>query len=187
MAQNFLHVALGAQSLFWVFIQDLKDEILRLGGDLDFFWKLDFSFLDEFEHQRLRLIVEGGKAVHHLVDQDSQRPPISSFIVASSLKHLGREVFGCPAKGLGDLAIPDYLCHAEVSQAHVAVIVHEHVFQFEVSVYEIFGVQVAEAEGDLHGIEFGLFFGESFGVGKMLEELSSSWVIHGLRMNCMMK
>jgi len=112
--------------------------------------------------------------VHHLVDEDSQRPPIGSFIVSSSLKHLGGEVLRRPAKGLGDLAIADYLGHAEVGQAHVAVIVHEHVFQLEVAVDEVFGVQVAEAEGDLHGIEFGLFFGEPLGVGKMLEQFSSS-------------
>jgi hypothetical protein len=39
----------------------------------------------------------------------------------------------------------------------------------------------------LHGIEFGLFFGEPLGVGKMLEQFSSSWVMHVVRMNCMMK
>jgi hypothetical protein len=112
--------------------------------------------------------------VHHLVDEDSQRPPISSFVVSSTFKHLGGEVLRRPAKGFGDLAVPDYLRHAEVGQAHVAVIVHEHVFQLEVAINEIFGVQVAQAQGDLHGIEFGLFFGESLGVGEMLEQFSSS-------------
>lgn len=37
MAEDLLDVALCAQTLFWVFVEDLEDEVLSLWGKLDLF------------------------------------------------------------------------------------------------------------------------------------------------------
>jgi hypothetical protein len=68
--------------------------------------------------------------MHHLVDQDAQRPPICSFIVSFTLQYLWGQVFGCSAKGFSNLSVPYDLCHAKISQTNVTVIIHENVFQF---------------------------------------------------------
>lgn len=37
MAEDFLDVALRAESLLWVFVEDLEDEVLSLGGKFHLF------------------------------------------------------------------------------------------------------------------------------------------------------
>lgn len=72
MPQDLLDVSLCAQTLLGVLVQDFQDEILSLGGDFDLLRKLDLAFLDELEHETLRLVVEGRQTVHHLIDEDTQ-------------------------------------------------------------------------------------------------------------------
>ena len=48
------------------------------------------------------LVPEGGLPDQHLVDQDPQRPPVDGHAVALVSDHLGSQVLGGPAEGVGD-------------------------------------------------------------------------------------
>lgn len=124
VAEDVFDVTLSSESLFGILVEDPEEEVLSFGGDLDLFRELDLSLLDEFEHETLRLVVEGRQTVHHLESQDAQRPPVRSLVVSSTFQHLRRQVLGSSAEGLGRLAVPHDFGHAEVGEADVAVVVH---------------------------------------------------------------
>jgi hypothetical protein len=53
--------------------------------------------------------------MHHFVGEDAQRPPISAFIIPSSLEHLGSKILRCPTEGFGSLAVSNDLGHSKIS------------------------------------------------------------------------
>ena len=111
--------------------------------------------------------------MHHFVSEDTQRPPVSAFIISTSFQHFRGQILGSTTKGFSSLTVSDDLCHSEVCQVYVSIIVHQNILEFEVSIDEVLGVEVSESQSYLHGIELGLFFWELFLVGEVLEEFSS--------------
>eukprot|EP00449_Zooxanthella_nutricula_P034460 CAMPEP_0198619050 /NCGR_PEP_ID=MMETSP1462-20131121/161196_1 /TAXON_ID=1333877 /ORGANISM="Brandtodinium nutriculum, Strain RCC3387" /LENGTH=725 /DNA_ID=CAMNT_0044350849 /DNA_START=50 /DNA_END=2225 /DNA_ORIENTATION=+ len=75
--------------------------------------------------------VEGRPAGHHDEEQDAERPPIHRAVVADLLSVSVAQ---------------DHLGEAQVGEDGVAVLVQEHVFQFQIPVDDLARVQVLEAE-----------------------------------------
>ena len=129
MGKDFLDIAMSAQALLWIFVEDLEDEILCFWGGLDLFWELNFAFFDELKHLGLGFaVVKRRKAVHHFVGQNAQRPPIGCLVVSLAFKHLRSEILCSSTKSPCDFSISYDLGHSEVSEADIAVIIHKHIF-----------------------------------------------------------
>lgn len=89
MRKDLLDVAMSTQALFWVFVEDLDDEILCFWRGFYFFWEFDLTFFDELEHVGLGFaVVKRRQAVHHFVSQNAQRPPVSCLVISLTFKHL---------------------------------------------------------------------------------------------------
>jgi len=68
--------------------------------------------------------------MHHLVGEDTQRPPISHLVIATSSQHLRSKVLRGSAESLSDLAVSNYLGHSEISQTRISIVVHKKVLKF---------------------------------------------------------
>ena len=75
---------------------------------------------------------EGRETGGHFVDEDSQSPPVHGLIVAPRKKHLGRQVLGGAAQGVGATGEP--FGEPEIRDLDVAVESEE----------DVFGLQIAE-------------------------------------------
>ena len=102
--------------------------------------EVDGLFLDQLEHLVVvRLAsVEGWEAHDHFVSQDSQRPPIDREGVTAFDQYFWRQVVGRATERVSLLVALEYLGQAEVSQAHVPIIIHDDVLWFQVSVDDVF-------------------------------------------------
>lgn len=81
------------------------------------------------------LVVEGREAVDHLVEENTEGPPVNGFVVAVSGENLGREVLGCAAEGVGLFVLFHVeLTQAEIAQGNVTVVVEENVLRLQVTV-----------------------------------------------------
>jgi len=120
----------------------LRDEVFGIGGHLDavlgFLGPPDRRMLDQVVHLVLIGVVEGRDPDNHLVDQDSEGPPIKSFVVSRADDHFRGEVLGRTAEGVRLLPVLLHdLCQPEVSQHDVAVVVEQDVFRLQVTVYNV--------------------------------------------------
>jgi len=120
------------------------------------------------------VVIKWGTSIYHLVNQNSQTPPVDFFFVFS-YEDFGCEVFGGSAESVcGDRGFGE----AEVGEFHVAVFVDLDVFGFEVTVDDVVGVEVLQREDDFRGVEFYAVFGEAPLLFQMEEKLSSRDVLH---------
>lgn len=70
----------------------------------------------------LVLVVEGWDTDNHLVDQDSEGPPVKSMIVAGTYDHFWREVLGGSTERVRLFCVvTNDLCQTEVGKLHVAI------------------------------------------------------------------
>ena len=76
--------------------------------------------------------------MHHLVDKDTKRPPICSFIVSFSFENFRGKVLRSSTECFSDLAISNNLSHSKISEANVTMIIHKHVFEFKITIDEVF-------------------------------------------------
>ena len=69
-----------AESLFLVFDEEVADEVLGFFGNADLMFllggPLDFPVLDHVVHLVLVGVVEGGYPHNHLVNKNSEGPPV---------------------------------------------------------------------------------------------------------------
>ena len=93
------------------------------------------------------VVIERVDSSDHLVGEDSERPPVDGLTVAFVEKHLGRQVLGGPAQGIGArLAV---LGEAEVCQFEVPLRVNQDVLWLKVTVDNVQRVQVLEHQRHL--------------------------------------
>ena len=159
MLHDLVGPVLGAESLLGVFLEQSVEERGELLPDgLGHFEGALADFEKEFVSV---LVVEGGDADDHLVDDAAEGPPVHLLPVALFLDDLRGEVLGGAADGLGEL-VPHELGEAEVRELEIAVLADEDVLGLEVAVDDAVGVEVLECEEDLGGEETSLVLGESF-------------------------
>lgn len=118
------------------------------------------------------LIVEGVDTRMHLVDENTEGPPVNSFAVTLVKDNLGSNVFRSPANSEGP-AFSEELGKAKVSKLEVAVVADEEIFWFEVPENDVLGVEIFEAGGDDGPVEAGLVGGEGLDVAEVGEEFAA--------------
>jgi len=96
--------------------------------------------------------------MHHFISEDTERPPISSFIISSTLKNFRSKILWRSAEGFGSLSISYNFSHSEICETDITILIHEDILKFEISIDEVLGVKISQPKCNLHDIEFGLFF-----------------------------
>jgi hypothetical protein len=125
-----------AQALRRLMLQEIADDGFGLRGEVR--GELVAAADDLVVHFELVLVVEGGVAGHHLVDQNAHRPPIHALAVALTRHDFGAEVLGGPAQR--PRLVGDLLGESEVGDLDVALRVEEQILGLEVSVDGVFAV-----------------------------------------------
>ena len=189
---DVLGSALGAQALGWVGRQQAADEIFGVFGDLGFFGEFEMAILDLGERFPLTAAMEGGLPVEHLVDENTQRPPIDSATMAGPVDHFGGQVIFSADEGIGHEAGLNRgrgvgvdrdaarLTQVKVSEHDVPAPVEQDVLGFEIAIDEVFGMQIFKGQQHLGGIKFGHDLRQSL-FGLLLqcsEEFAPGTILH---------
>jgi len=90
----------------------------------------EVSLFDVEEHTVPILVIERGYSSEHLVDQDSEGPPVNRVIMPSSKQHFWRNVLRSPTESVRLLGL---LRETEVRQHDVALMVKQDVLRLQVS------------------------------------------------------
>lgn len=118
-----------------------------------FIWEDDARLADFEEQKAALLVVEGCDTNEHLVDEDAERPPVNREVVTLLCYHLGGEVLGSAAESACQVAISHGLCEAVIDDLKISRLVDQDVFKLEVSVHNALGMEIADGEADLEGVE----------------------------------
>ena len=118
-------------------------------------------------------MVEGWKAHHHLVDQDSDGPPICRSIVTLISNDLRCQVLWGPTERLCHGVLCNLLCKSKICKQKIAVFVNKNVFRLNVSVNNVLRVKMSYSKNYLDSIKFSSLFRESFFFWKKCVEFSS--------------
>lgn len=97
------------------------------------------------------IIDEGGVSGVHLIDKDAERPPINWLRVTLIEQDLGRNVLRRSTNGVRSLF--DDLSKAKIDEFKVTVLVDHNIFRFQITVYNILGVEVLKNSGNLGTVE----------------------------------
>ena len=91
--------------------------------------------------------------------------------MSGSLDHFRRNIFWSPAKAIWVFQATRVgnLGDSEIGEFDITVCVEENVFRFEISVYDIAIVEVAEGKRDLSSIKFGFILAKVSDLRKMLK------------------
>ena len=112
-------------------------------------WEHDAASSDQNTKLVMTFVEEGWSASGHLIQQDSESPPIDAKAVSSHIENFRGEVLSSAAERVGLVAWLKELCKSKISQTDVAVVVHKDVFRFQISVHDISRVKVAHGGDDL--------------------------------------
>ena len=121
-----------------LFIKQLFYQIL--GCSIYVSWPLNFLSQNLLGNEERILIKERRISYKHLIDKDTQRPPVHALVMASALNYLRGKVLLCAAQGGASLS--DLLGETKVNDDHMTFFVQENVFRLEVSVDNIERVKV---------------------------------------------
>ena len=123
----------------------------RLGVLVKSLGEQNFSLEDLLIDGHWVLVIEGVNSGDHLIEKDSEGPPVDSLSVTLVKQDLRGEVLWGSAESVGSSF--DYFCKSEISKLEVAIWGDEKVLRLEVSVNCILGVEVLEHHGNLGGVE----------------------------------
>ena len=118
----------------------MLDQTLELG--IETVWVLWLGVDDLLIDVHGVIIKEWGVTGVHLVNQDSEGPPIDWLRVSLVEENLGRNVFWGSANGVSSLL--DDLGKTVINQLQVAIVANHNVLWLQVSVDDIFTVEVLE-------------------------------------------
>lgn len=136
--------------------------------------------LDQVVHLVLVLVVKGRDSYDHLVNKNSQCPPVQRVVMSRPDNHLWCQVLRGTAKRIRILLVIDVenFCEPEVGQHNVAVLVQQDVLRLEISVNNFGVVEVAKGKSNLCCVKLSLVFGEALLLRKVFEELSALDKVH---------
>jgi len=97
------------------------------------------------------IVDEGGMSSVHLIDKDAKGPPINRLRVTLIEQDLRCDVLWCSTDRVRSLF--DDLSKTKVDEFEVTVLVDHDIFRFQITVYNILGVEVLKNSGNLGTVE----------------------------------
>jgi hypothetical protein len=88
----------------------------------------------------------------HLVNEDSEGPPINGFSMSLIEDDLGSDVLGCTTDSECSALVED-LGEAKIGKFEIAVIANEQIFRFEIPEDDVFAMQILKARCNRGSIE----------------------------------
>lgn len=146
--------AVGTETLLRVTVEQLGQKVLGgrryhvVAGEVE-------GFRENLAVHLVRvLVVEGRQSRKHLVQKDSERPPIHRLVVALSHKQLGRQVLGSTTEGVGAVFVLHVqLAETEIAQGDVALVVEQNVLGLQITVDDVEAVETLESAQKLGRVE----------------------------------
>lgn len=125
------------------------------------------------------LIIVRRKSLKHFVQKSAQSPPVDLLAVATRKEDLGSKILGRTTEGEGDVVVGHSLFdEAKVCEMDMAEDVEHKVLWFEITIDDAVLVEVLDRQEHLGSVEAGLIFVKLIDVGHVVEELSTSEVVH---------
>lgn len=125
------------------------DEALRFLVEVS--GELDLPLKDLLVDGHGVLVIEGIDASQHFVCENPKAPPVDGLSVALVHEHLRSQILRSSAEGVRPPV--SVFSEAEVGEPEVADVVDEQVFRLQVSVNNVFRVQVFKHEYNLSSIK----------------------------------
>ena len=139
----------------------------------------NWGMLNQVVHLMLVWVVEWGNSNQHLINQDAQCPPIKGSIMSWPNNHLWRQVLRRPTERVWLFCFWFYnLGQTKVSKHDVAILIEQDILRLQVSVEDVWLVQVAKSQCNLSSIELSLLFTESLFFWQVFEEFASLNEVH---------
>ena len=162
-----------------VLVQHLAQQIHRLPGYVPGELQLGLAH-NVLVHPHPVLVVVRRQPSEHLVQQRAQLVEVEAVPMALLPQHFGRHVFRRAAKRLREVVGAEvHLREAEISEAEVAVGIHEHVLWFQVSVDHVLAMQVLQGQEYLCETDLRLGFRQlAVELRDVVEELAARAEVH---------
>ena len=206
MSQNFLDSTTGAETIGWVFLEQLlnqsestvsdrkyegravgtyaSNEVFALvrHGDVvtGLVREVHGLLLDQLVHLGVggTTSVEGREAHNHFIGKNTQGPPVDGEAVAALNQNLRRQVVRGTTEREGLSVALEDLGQTEICEADVTIFVHQDVLGLQITVDDVFLVQVTEGHCDLNGVEAGSIFIEAGDIAQVHEQLTATHEPH---------
>jgi len=149
-----------------------------LGVLVKILWEVDLAGKNLLVDSHRLVIAERWLSDNHLINKDSQGPPVDRLAVTLVEQHLGGDILGSAAKRVGTATGLDDLGETKIGQLAVSVVAQEKILGLQIAVNDVLVVDVLEGEGDLEGVELGLLIGELAVLTKMSEQLTTGHDLH---------
>ena len=143
----------------------------RFGVIVEPFGEMELSLENVLVNDHGIIIGKGINTSDHFINNDPERPPINRLAMALILQNFWGEILRRATKGKS--SVLDHFSKTKISQLNVAIRRNEQVFRFEVSVDDIFAMEVLEDEDELGGVEGGFVGLEHAFFSEVGEELSA--------------
>lgn len=117
---------------------------------------MQLSLQDVLVNNERIVVSKGVNTSDHLVDQDTQSPPVDWFSVALILKNLGSQILWSSTKS--ECSILDRFGKTKVCEFEISVDSNEDVLGLEIAINDVFGVEILEDENNVGCIETKWFF-----------------------------
>jgi hypothetical protein len=159
MRQDFVHVVAGAEAVSWSLGEALGDEIFTGCGHIyvvfDWVWEEYLAALYVVVHFGVvsASSVKRSKAHDHLVDEDAKRPPVNCICVSFIIQHLRGKILRRAAKRGCQLVRPQLFRHSKISHAYIAILLHQDVLRLQISIQNLFGMQMPQRHRHLSSIK----------------------------------
>mmetsp|Transcript_94264 Transcript_94264/g.129853 ORF Transcript_94264/g.129853 Transcript_94264/m.129853 type:complete len:307 (-) Transcript_94264:476-1396(-) len=138
--------------------------------------EVDGLLFDEFIHFFVVAAtgVEGRETNDHFVGENTKSPPVNGEAMTNLIKNLRGQIIGSTAERECLSITFKNLCKTKVSQANVTITVEQDILGLQVTVDNLFLMQVTECDGNLDGVETSSLFGESACRTQVSKELTTS-------------
>ena len=114
---------IGSESCLTVLVEQLDNKVLCFWRDsnlvADWVWEVYWALSDQEVHSVPVAVEEGWNADDHLVDQDSECPPVDSVVVAVPDKHFWGQVLSGATERVCELTVVNGFSETEIGDKQV--------------------------------------------------------------------
>mmetsp|Transcript_7297 Transcript_7297/g.8755 ORF Transcript_7297/g.8755 Transcript_7297/m.8755 type:complete len:303 (+) Transcript_7297:131-1039(+) len=164
-----------ADPLCSVCSQKFADQVARVGFKMA--WTVVLAGQDLLVDSKGALVIEWRIPCEHLIDNDTQSPPVYRLIVALALDDLRRKVLGsstqCPS------FVRYLLREPKVSDLQVPKLVKQQILWFKIAIHDwwVLTVQVLQRHDNLSSIEASVVVAEFASLPQVREELATDDIL----------
>lgn len=148
----------------------------RFGVVVEAFGEMKFALENVLINDHGIVVGKGINSSDHFINNDPERPPVNRLTMALILQNFWRQILRRATKGKS--SVLNNFSKTKISELNVAIGGNEYILRFEISVDDIFAMEVLEDEDELRGVEGGFVGFEHAFFSEVGEELPAGNVFH---------